>query len=181
MRQAAQAAQAAERAGDATVPVRLPAVFLPAPLPREGRIAFWDPEGEPLPPGDAEGTADADATELTVVRRHGAAGVRRHTTPALTLPLDAALPLLVRARHDPAAHPATACWGAAALHALRLTARGRLLPGLTATGHDAWRAGPLDPDDIAHLRAVAAALPYEGHAVPLPGPGPTCRRPGRVR
>src|SRR5690606_5347719 len=52
------------------------------------------------------------------------------------------------------------------------TARGRLLPGLTAAGHDAWRAGPLEPDDVAHLRAVAAALPHEGHAVPLPGPGP---------
>ncbi|MGW0861967.1 DEAD/DEAH box helicase [Streptomyces sp. NPDC002611] len=164
-------AAVAERAGEPTVPVRLPAVFLPAPLPRDGRIAFWDPEGEPLRTGDAQDTEDAAATELTVVRRHGA-GVRRRTTPALSLPLDAALPLLVRARHDPAAHPATACWGAAALHALRLTARGRLLPGLTAAGHDAWRAGPLDPDDIAHLRAVAAALPYEGHAVPLPGPGP---------
>ncbi|MEU0971450.1 DEAD/DEAH box helicase, partial [Streptomyces sp. NPDC005917] len=45
-------------------------------------------------------------------------------------------------------------------------------PGLTPAGHDAWRAGPLEPDDIAHLRAVAAALPAEGHAVPLPGPGP---------
>ncbi|MEU6682322.1 DEAD/DEAH box helicase [Streptomyces sp. NPDC046832] len=171
----ADTAAMAERAGETTVPVRLPAVFLPAPLPREGRIAFWDPEGEPLPARGAGGTesgGDAADTELTVVRRHGATGVRRHTTPAVTLPLDAALPLLVRARHDPAAHPATACWGAAALHALRLTARGRLLPGLTATGHDAWRAGPLDPDDIAHLRAVAAALPYEGHAVPLPGPGP---------
>ncbi|MFC9129056.1 SNF2-related protein [Streptomyces sp. NPDC057099] len=164
-------AAVAERAGEPTVPVRLPAVFLPAPLPRDGRIAFWDPEGEPLRTGDAEDTEQAAPTELTVVRRHGA-GVRRRTTPALSLPLDAALPLLVRARHDPAAHPATACWGAAALHALRLTARGRLLPGLTAAGHDAWRAGPLDPDDIAHLRAVAAALPYEGHAVPLPGPGP---------
>ncbi|MFC9680879.1 SNF2-related protein [Streptomyces sp. NPDC056948] len=164
-------AAVAERAGGPAVPVRLPAVFLPAPLPRDGRIVFWDPEGEPLRPGDTEDSEEAAATELTVVRRHGA-GVRRRTTPALSLPLDAALPLLVRARHDPAAHPATACWGAAALHALRLTARGRLLPGLTAAGHDAWRAGPLDPDDIAHLRAVAAALPYEGHAVPLPGPGP---------
>ncbi|MET9834814.1 DEAD/DEAH box helicase [Streptomyces sp. NPDC006385] len=154
-------AAVAERAGE-TVPVRLAAVFLPAPLPREGRMAFWDPDGGPLPAGD---------TELTVVRRHGA-GVRRRTTPALSLPLGEALPLLVRARRDPAAHPATACWGAAALHALRLTARGRLLPGLTPTGHDAWRAGPLDPDDITHLRAVAAALPYEGHAVPLTGPGP---------
>jgi len=152
----------AEHAG-ARVPVRLAAVFLPAPLPREGRVAFWDPDGGPLP---------AEDTELTVVRPHGASGVRRRTAPALTLPVGEALPLLVHARRDPAAHPATACWGAAALHALRLVARGRLLPGLTATGHDAWRAGPLDPDDIAHLRAVAAALPHEGHAVPLPGPGP---------
>ncbi|KUO15709.1 DEAD/DEAH box helicase [Streptomyces dysideae] len=154
-------AAVAERTGE-SVPVRLAAVFLPAPLPRDGRMAFWDPDGGALP---------AEDTELTVVRRHGA-GVRRRSTPARSLPLDEALPLLVRARRDPAAHPATACWGAAALHALRLAARGRLLPGLTATGHDAWRAGPLDPDDIAHLRAVAAALPYEGHAVPLPGPGP---------
>ncbi|MFE2457478.1 SNF2-related protein [Streptomyces sp. NPDC059402] len=200
----------------ASVPARLAAVFLPASLPREGRIAFWDPDGGPVtgpvpaddadgglapapgagapgatpgrgPVGDTEAEHGAQApavaatgdaarpggrvAELTVVRPHGA-GVRRRTTPAVSLPLAEALPLLVRARHDPAAHPATACWGAAALHALRLTARGRLLPGLTATGHDAWRAGPLDPDDIAHLRAVAAALPPEGHAVPLDGPGP---------
>ncbi|MFG3093713.1 DEAD/DEAH box helicase [Streptomyces sp. NPDC048202] len=147
-----------------TVPARLACVYLPAPLPREARIAFWDPAGDPLPEA-------SDTDELTVVRPHGA-GVRRRQVPALTLPLADALPLLVRARHDPAAHPATACWGAAALHALRLAARGRLLPGLTPSGHDAWRAGPLEPDDIAHLRAVAAALPPEGHAVPLPGPGP---------
>ncbi|MFG3105228.1 DEAD/DEAH box helicase [Streptomyces tendae] len=194
----------AGRAGAPTVsvPVRLAAVFLPAPLPREGRVAFWDADGGPVDAallgdgstdvspgtdaavedaaaedaggavaGEADGDRSGGPTELTVVRRHGA-GVRRGTAPALSLPLAEALPLLVRARHDPAAHPATACWGAAALHALRLTARGRLLPGLTATGHDAWRAGPLDPDDIAHLRAVAAALPPEGHAVPLDGPGP---------
>ncbi|MGY5087038.1 SNF2-related protein [Streptomyces sp. 900105755] len=149
---------------DVDVPVRLAAVYLPAGLPRRGRMAFWDPAGDPLP---------ATATEeLTVVRPHGATGVRRRQVPALTLPLAAALPVLVRARRDPAAHPATACWGAAALHALRLAARGRLLPGLTPAGHDAWRAGPLEPADIAHLRAVAAALPAEGHAVPLPGPGP---------
>ncbi len=150
----------------APVPTRFAAVFLPAPLPRDGRFAFWDPDD-----GSATFFVEAATTELTVVRPHGS-GVRRRTAPALTLPVGEALPLLVRARHDPAAHPATACWGAAALHALRLTARGRLLPGLTASGHDAWRAGPLDPDDIAHLRAVAAALPPEGHAVPLDGPGP---------
>ncbi|MEV7815190.1 DEAD/DEAH box helicase [Streptomyces flaveolus] len=147
------------------VPARLASVYLPAPLPRQGRLAFWAPDGDPLPTASG-----ADSEELTVVRRHGA-GVRRRQVPALTLPLAEALPLLVSARRDPAAHPATACWGAAALHALRLVARGRLLPGLTPAGHDAWRAGPLDPDDIAHLRAIAAALPPEGRAVPLPGPG----------
>ncbi|NEC80087.1 hypothetical protein G3I38_12760, partial [Streptomyces sp. SID7958] len=66
---------------------------------------------------EAAGPEGADATALTVVRPHGS-GVRRRTAPARTLPLDEALPLLVAARHDPAAHPATACWGAAALHAL---------------------------------------------------------------
>ena len=126
------------RAGEAArtaVPVRLAAVFLPAGLPRDGRIAFWDPDGGGLPEGER--------TELTVVRRHGA-GVRRGPAPALSLAVGEALPLLVRARRDPAAHPATACWGAAALHALRLLARGRLLPGLTRDGHDA-EVYPLRP------------------------------------
>ncbi|MHC3474213.1 DEAD/DEAH box helicase [Streptomyces sp. 7R007] len=154
------------------VPLRMAAVYLPAPLPRDGRIAFWDPDGGSLPEGNPDGGSPADGTtELTVVRPHGA-GVRRRSARALCLPVGEALPLLVRARREAGAHPATACWGAAALHALGLVARGRLLPGLTPSGHDAWRAGPLDPDDIAHLRAIAAALPYEGHAVPLPGSGP---------
>ncbi|MER7186458.1 ATP-dependent helicase, partial [Streptomyces hyaluromycini] len=90
---------------EAGVPVRLAAVYLPADLPRQGRMAFWDPDGDPLPAAATE--------ELTVVRPHGAAGVRRRQVPALTLTLAEALPLLVRARRDPAAHPATACWGAA--------------------------------------------------------------------
>ncbi|MGV9562169.1 DEAD/DEAH box helicase [Streptomyces sp. NPDC003480] len=147
----------------AEVPVRLAAVFLPEPLPRRGRVAFWDPRDGRPPSGATE--------ELTVVRPHGS-GVRTSTVRAVALPVAEALPLLTRARRDPAAHPATACWGAAALHALRLVARGRLLPGLTPDGYDAWRAGPLEPDDITHLRSIAAALPYEGHAVPLPGKGP---------
>ncbi|MGW4554739.1 SNF2-related protein [Streptomyces sp. NPDC004365] len=153
----------AEQTAQGGVPVRLAAVFVPAPVPRRGRVVFWDPEGDSPPAGATE--------ELTVVRRHGSA-VRRATVRAVSVPVAEALPLLTRARRDPAAHPATACWGAAALHALRLVARGRLLPGLSPEGYDAWRAGPLEPDDITHLRAVAAALPYEGHAVPLPGKGP---------
>ncbi|MEU8542610.1 DEAD/DEAH box helicase [Streptomyces sp. NPDC048717] len=156
------------------MPGNVAAVFLPAVLPREGRIALWTPDGGPLPgaPGGAPALpVGAEPAELAVVRRHGT-GARGRTVPALLLPVADALPALAAARHQPAAHPATACWGAATLHALHLIARGRLLPGLTADDHDAWRAGPLDADDIAHLRAIAAAMPYEAHATPVSGRGP---------
>ena len=104
-----------------------------------------------------------------MVRRRGQRdGVRRSTVPAVLLPVADALPLLVRARHHGAAHPSTRCWGAAALQALNLVARGRLLPGLTNDDLDAWRAGPRDAEDVAHLRAIAAAMPVEGYAVPVP-------------
>ncbi|MFE4692265.1 DEAD/DEAH box helicase [Streptomyces sp. NPDC056749] len=151
--------------------LRCAAVFLPAALPRDGRIAFWDPG-----PGTSAdltgldtGTGAHTLTELTVVERHGTDGARTRTVSAVALPVEDAVPLLARARHRAAAHPATRAWGAAALHALTLVARGRLLPGLTSDGHDAWRAGPRDAEDIAHLRAVAASMPPEGHAVPLDG------------
>ncbi|MFI6138657.1 SNF2-related protein [Streptomyces griseus] len=185
-------AEGASRTVDAGRLLRCAAVFLPGPVPRDGRVAFWDPLADPGPwPADGapdrSGTpfahADPDGTDpvpcttarLTVVRPDPADGpgsARAVTTPAALLPVADALPLLVRARRHGSAHPATRCWGAAALHALQLVARGRLLPGLTADGHDAWRAGPRDAEDVAHLRAVAAALPPEGHAVPLPGSGP---------
>ncbi|MDX3851590.1 DEAD/DEAH box helicase [Streptomyces sp. AK02-01A] len=168
---------------------RCAAVFLPAGLPREGLVAFWSPEGG-LPAGAEEELAaiaraepgghpaGSGPAELTVVVRQddGADGVATRTVPAVLLPVADAVPLLVRARRDKAAHPAAACWGAAALHALQLAARGRLLPGLTASDHDAWRAGPLDADDIAQLRAIAAAMPPEAYAVPLPDP-PSLRLP----
>ncbi|MFF3210384.1 DEAD/DEAH box helicase [Streptomyces sp. NPDC002886] len=151
-------------AGAGSVLSRHAAVFLPAAVPRESRIAFWAPDGDPLP---AEGVADA----LQVVRPHGE-GVRTRTVPAVTLTVTAALPVLVRAARAAFAHPATRAWGTAAVQALSLAARGRLLPGLTPDGVDAWRAGPLDAEDIAHLRAVAAALPHEGYATPLAGRRP---------
>ncbi|MEW2585032.1 SNF2-related protein [Streptomyces virginiae] len=144
--------------------LRHAAVFLPAAVPRQGRVAFWSPAGDPLPEVGTPGP-------LTVVRPHGT-GVRSRTVPAVTLSVADALPLLARAPRSPAAHPATRAWGTAATQALTLTARGRLLPGLTPEGVDAWRAGPLDADDIAHLRAVAAALPHEGYATPLAGRRP---------
>ncbi|MFI9123069.1 DEAD/DEAH box helicase [Streptomyces bikiniensis] len=138
------------------------AVFLPADPPRAGRIAFWSPDGEPLP--GPSGTPVA-VTELTVVDDDT---LRPVTVPARTLSVRDALPLLVRARFSEGASPAAAFWGAAGLLALDLVARGLLLPGLTTGDHDAWRAGPLGPEESEKLRTLAASMPPTAHAVPLP-------------
>ncbi|MER8041122.1 ATP-dependent helicase, partial [Streptomyces hydrogenans] len=137
------------------------AVFLPADPPRTGRIYLWSPEDEPLP---SPGPAGAAPDELTVV---DGTDLRTVTVPALSLSVRDALPFLARARLAGDADPATAFWGGAALLGLDLAARGLLLPGVTAGGHDAWRAGPLGPEELDRLRTLAASMPPTAHAAPL--------------
>ncbi|MFC8708732.1 DEAD/DEAH box helicase [Streptomyces sp. NPDC057197] len=151
------------------------AVFLPADPARSGRVAFWRPDGS-APPAPAR----ASVTELTVVvARDG--GVAPVTVPAVVLPLRSALPVLTHARADGPGHRAAAFWGAAAVLGLHFTARGLLLPGLSATDHDAWRAAPLLGEDAERVGALAAAMPPEAHAVPLDVPGPPrLPDPGRL-
>ncbi|MDQ0792315.1 DEAD/DEAH box helicase [Streptomyces sp. B1I3] len=136
---------------------RCSAVFLPADPARTGRIAFWNPDGS-TPPGDA-----GSPEELTVV----GSDVRPYVVPALSMPVPDALPVLTRARAGAHASPAAAFWGAAGVLALQLLARGLLLPGLSATDHDAWRVGPLAVDDLERIRVLAASMPPTAHAVPL--------------
>ncbi|WP_442806786.1 DEAD/DEAH box helicase [Streptomyces sp. NBC_01750] len=133
------------------------AVFVPGDPARAGRIAFWRPGGDGLP------AARGRLEPLTVV----ADDARPHTVAALLLPVRAALPVLTRARASANASPATAFWGAATILALQLAARGLLLPGLTATDHDAWRLGPLTLQDLERVRTLAAAMPPAAHCVPL--------------
>ncbi|MGY5001228.1 SNF2-related protein [Streptomyces griseus] len=137
------------------------AVFVPADPARTGRIAFWDPDGST--PSDTPGTT----SELTVV----GADLRPRTVSALHLPVRDALPVLTRARAAAHASPATAFWGAASLLALQFVARGLLLPGLSATDHDAWRIGPLGAEDLERVRELAASMPPTAHAVPVPADG----------
>ncbi|MFI8388291.1 SNF2 helicase-associated domain-containing protein, partial [Streptomyces sp. NPDC085540] len=170
------------------------AVFLPADPPRNGRIALWRTAGaSPGAPAGVDADADADAPsrvggseELTVI----APDLHRATVAARVLSVDEALPLLTRARSaaaeagpgDPADgtggptdgtdDSATVFWGAAALLALRLAARGQLLPGLSPAGHDAWRIGPLGADDLDEVRELAAAMPPAARCVPLNADGP---------
>ncbi|MDX3849971.1 DEAD/DEAH box helicase [Streptomyces sp. AK02-01A] len=136
---------------------RCSTVFLAADPARTGRIAYWHPDGSepPSAPGSVE--------ELAVV----GAGARPLTVRALLMPVPDALAFLTRARVTVNAAPSAAFWGAAALLALQLAARGRMLPGLTGTDHDAWRAGPLTAADLERIRVLAASMPPSAHAVPL--------------
>ncbi|MEV5813602.1 DEAD/DEAH box helicase [Streptomyces mutabilis] len=109
--------------------------------------------------------------DLTVALPDGD-GTGRASVPALLLPVRVALPVLTRARSRDDGHRATVFWGAAALEALHLVARGLLLPGLSATDHDAWRAGPLGVEETERVRHLAAAMPPEAHAVPIAGVDP---------
>lgn len=168
------------------------AVLLPADPPRSSQIAFWHPDGAPpvsataeenlhrMPGAPEEHPASGQPgrlRELTVVVPDdgGTPGIR--TVPAVLLSVDEALPVLTRAH---AAGPgdasgtgsSAAFWGALALHALRLAALGRLLPGLSPAGHDAWRFGPLGAEDNSVLEEFAAAMPPYAHAVPLSAAGP---------
>ncbi|MEU4290419.1 DEAD/DEAH box helicase [Kribbella sp. NPDC026596] len=131
-------------------------VFKPADPPREGRVAFWDPEGGSLPLGVGE------QTELDLIVDASPRSVR-----AIELPVGQAVPILGRARQASAAHPSAAFWGGAALVALQLVARGKLLPGVSPTGHDAWRVGPLDTADVTRVLELAEAMPPSARSLPL--------------
>ncbi|GAA1132318.1 DEAD/DEAH box helicase [Kribbella jejuensis] len=80
-----------------------------------------------------------------------------------------AVPVLGRLRRTAGSHPSAAFWGAASLVALQLVARGKLLPGVSPDGHDAWRVGPLDPGDITRVLELAESMPPSARALPLAG------------
>lgn len=136
-------------------------LFVPADPARGGHIAFWRPDGTE-PPSIAGGTFEELAVAVP-----GDDGVELRSVPTVLLPVRAALPVLTRARAASGAHPTAAFWGTAGVLALQLAARGLLLPGLTATDHDSWRAGPLGAEDLQRLRDLAAAMPPAAHALPL--------------
>ncbi|MFG1805063.1 DEAD/DEAH box helicase [Streptomyces sp. NPDC049040] len=130
--------------------------FLPAESPREGRMAFRAPGSDP-----------EDAA-------------------VLLLPVDQALPLLTRCRALGAdgtgrASTSAALWGAAAVMALALLARGRVQAA--PDGSAGCRIGPLDAADHTRLATLAADLP-PGSGVPdapghdLPAPPGTDLPPG---
>ncbi|MEV0122306.1 DEAD/DEAH box helicase [Streptomyces sp. NPDC050703] len=145
---------------------RCSVLFAPADPARGGRVAFWRPDGTE-PPASSVGT-----TEELDIAVPGDDGAELIAVPVLLLPVRDALPVLTRARASSEAHPTALFWGTAGVFALQLAARGLLLPGLTASDHDAWRAGPLGAEDVRRLRELAAAMPPAAHALPLSDDAP---------
>ncbi len=136
------------------------ATFVPADPPRVGALAVW---------GDGQGS-----DELDLVLPAGR-GTRRRRVRGRLLPVASALPaLLAPAAGDASA--SVAAWSAAAAAGVGLVARGRLLPAASPDGYGAWRVGPLDAADLDWLRRIAAAMPPQGHALPV-----DARRPLRLR
>ncbi len=137
---------------------RCAAVFAVADPPRAGTMAFWAQDGA-LPELGTPGVLRLAVPE-------------ERTVPVRRLAVAGAIPALLGAARDPGASATVAFWGAATAIALDLVARGRLLPGVTADEHDAWRVGPLDTADVDRLQALAAAMPADARALPIPDSAP---------
>ncbi|MFG2882772.1 DEAD/DEAH box helicase [Streptomyces sp. NPDC048297] len=146
---------------------RCHAVFVPSDPARAGVMAFWRPDGDVVP-----AVPQGVVGELDLLLPTPDAAVERARLPAVRLPLATALPMLTRARAESGSHRTAAFWGAAGMLALHFLARGLLLPGLSEEDHDMWRVGPLSARDADMVRALAAAMPPEAHAVPVAAGGP---------
>ncbi|MFD7627303.1 DEAD/DEAH box helicase [Streptomyces sp. NPDC059851] len=175
-------------------------VFEPGDPARTGKLAFRYPDGPARPGPAAQPPFGEPGEADLITADGGALAVRRHPVlrltvaealPALTLArrlhtrattdaatdatTDAATEATTADRTandttDVTPSPSAAFWGAATALGLHLAARERLLPGVSATGHDTWRAGPLTLEDVQRIRELAAAAPAEALAVPLPVP-----------
>ncbi|MBO3735460.1 DEAD/DEAH box helicase [Glycomyces niveus] len=130
-------------------------VFCPSDPPRAGLVAFYRPDGGPLP--DDLG----DPGEVTLVA--DASGNSRVHTARLLRPGHGAEVLT----HLESGTASASAWGLAARKALELIASGLLLPGLDAAGGDAWWVGPLGGPDVHYLRVLAAAMPTSAFAIPV--------------
>ena len=141
--------------------------FLPGDPPRSGCFAAFrsaTDHSRELPDAPLVDLGHRGTIELVVPTKRS---VRRRQVPAVLLPVAAALPLLLDVEASPATTATARAWASVMTAGLGLIARGRLHPTVSAGGLDAWRAGPLGPDDHILLQQLAEAMPPLGHAVAL--------------
>ena len=98
--------------------------------------------------------------------------VRRRPVAVEYVELADAVGALATLPPDADVSPSVAAWSVAVKMAVDLVARGRLLPAFTPEGVATWRVGPLDAADQRLFTELAANLPPEAHALPIPGSRP---------
>jgi superfamily II DNA or RNA helicase len=123
-------------------------------------LALWGP-----------GIGDGEKLRLFRVRGEQ---VRPTPTPVRYLSIRQALPVLLAERDK---SPSLACWSTAARAGLGLIARGLIRPTVTEGGIGEWRVDASAQPQAHLLDELAAALPPEGCAQPLPGAWPAVRVP----
>ncbi|TDC41927.1 DEAD/DEAH box helicase [Micromonospora sp. KC213] len=142
---------------------RFAVIFEPGDPPRTGTVNVYNAAGGALP---AEFDELGECRELDLALPIDGP-VAAWTVPVCAVPIGDAVRHLVALRDLADVTPAAAFWSTVAVTGLHLVARGRLLPGVSPKGYDAWRAGPFDIADMELIRALAAAMPPEARAAPI--------------
>jgi len=138
----------------------LAVTFEPGDPPRLGALVIYDCSRSPASPDPRLFPDQIEVVQPTVT----GTGVRRRTVLARRVPILDAIMLVRNLSIDV---PGAEAWSRAFAIGLGLVARGRLYPSVTASGWDAWSAGPLDSSDRTLLDELAAAFPTAAHALAL--------------
>ncbi|MCB1026337.1 MAG: hypothetical protein KDB24_01070, partial [Microthrixaceae bacterium] len=157
----------------APLPPSVEVTFCPVDPPRRSLVACRLPERDQAQ--DDLFTVAPDPPELPgerslfthVAPRRGGDRPTATDTMANLVPLIDLVPRLIAATSE--ASTSQRALGEVVRAGLALVAAGRLLPCVTPTGWDSWAVAPLGSEDHAVLGALAASLPPEVHATPLPG------------
>ncbi len=148
------------------VTVLLPAAGAP---PRSLRLARWR---TPTGSSGAKAKHRTGAGSRVELVLPAGAGVRRRMVDVELLELGDVIDELIVGPPSLDATESVRSLAHAVGLAVDLVARGRLLPSISGDGTDAWRLGPLDPDDHRARAQLAGALAPALHATVVPGASP---------
>ena len=130
--------------------------FVQADPPRTSWLALWsdDPEAR-LEPTDS----------ITIARPNPETGhVALRQTAVERVELSEVIETLAEAQTPHTEASGGSVWIEATRAALTIAASGRLKPGLSNAGYDAWQFGPLLRDEEVHIDSLAQAMPPAGHS-----------------
>lgn len=130
--------------------------FVQADPPRASWLALWSDNPE----------ASLELTDsITIARPNPETGhVALRQTAVERVELSEVIETLAETPPPQTEAGTGSVWVEATRAALTIAASGRLKPGLSTAGYDAWQFGPLSRDEEAHIDALAEAMPPAGHS-----------------